>query len=140
MSNDHRHSGSTIAVVPVKLLAEAKQRLSPALGTAARRTLVLAMLSDVLAVLRSLDGLSGIVVVTRDPDITRFAQTNGAEAVSEISGADLNAAISCGLDAAARDGARSGHSPRGASAVVRRSQGAPRGAAAGPLGSDRARW
>jgi len=55
------------ALVPIKRLFEAKQRLSLVLSPTARAKLVRAMLSDVLAVIRETNGLAGIAVVTSDP-------------------------------------------------------------------------
>jgi 2-phospho-L-lactate/phosphoenolpyruvate guanylyltransferase len=57
---------STIAILPVKSFASAKQRLSDALGTGSRQALAQAMFSDVLAALRRVPGLSSVVVVTAD--------------------------------------------------------------------------
>ena len=44
-------ASGTIAIVPVKALAEAKSRLASVLSPAARRRLVVEMLGDVLAAL-----------------------------------------------------------------------------------------
>lgn len=57
---------SVWAVVPVKALAHAKRRLTPALDAAGRRRLTRAMLRDVLEVLRATPGLSGVAVVTSE--------------------------------------------------------------------------
>ena len=56
----------TIAILPLKTLAAAKQRLSGALGGGSRRALALAMFSDVLASLRHVRGLDRVAVVTAD--------------------------------------------------------------------------
>ena len=61
----------TVAVVPFKNLDGAKVRLSQRLTLSERRALVLAMLEDVLAALSGAAGLSGILVVTCEPDIAR---------------------------------------------------------------------
>ena len=53
------------AVVPVKELGAAKQRLAGALDAALRRALALAMLEDVLEALAGARGLAGIIVVDR---------------------------------------------------------------------------
>lgn len=57
----------TLAIVPVKSFDVAKQRLSGALARGSRESLALAMFSDVLAALRRVEQLEGIVVVTADP-------------------------------------------------------------------------
>lgn len=60
-------------MVPVKDLTNAKQRLSPILPIAHRRALLRAMLRDVLGALGAAGGLAGVMVVTRDPEITAIA-------------------------------------------------------------------
>jgi 2-phospho-L-lactate guanylyltransferase len=56
----------TLAVVPIKTLSSAKQRLSGALATGARASLAQAMFSDVLASLRRTHQVEAIAVVTAD--------------------------------------------------------------------------
>jgi 2-phospho-L-lactate guanylyltransferase len=56
----------TLAVVPIKTLSSAKQRLSGALATGARQSLAQAMFSDVLASLRRSQQVEAIAVVTAD--------------------------------------------------------------------------
>ena len=56
----------TLAVVPIKTLTSAKQRLSGALATGARQSLAQAMFSDVLASLRRSHQVEAIAVVTAD--------------------------------------------------------------------------
>ena len=57
----------TVAILPIKRLDAAKQRLSEHLASGSRQSLMQAMLSDVLAALRRSRGLDAIVVVTDDP-------------------------------------------------------------------------
>jgi 2-phospho-L-lactate/phosphoenolpyruvate guanylyltransferase len=73
----------TVAVVPVKDLELAKQRLSRRLGVLDRRALVLLMLEDVLNALRRVAGLSGIMVVTREGEVAARALQLGAEILEE---------------------------------------------------------
>src|SRR5437763_5213311 len=54
------------ALVPVKELDLAKERLAPVLPPERRRALMLAMLEDVLAALAATPGLEGLAVVTVD--------------------------------------------------------------------------
>jgi 2-phospho-L-lactate guanylyltransferase len=61
------------AVVPVKELDRAKERLAPVLPPELRRDLMLAMLEDVLAVLAATPELAGIAVVTVDPAARQLA-------------------------------------------------------------------
>ena len=59
----------TIAILPMKRFADAKQRLAAELGGGARRSLAQAMFADVLAALRRVDGLDAIAVVTADHEV-----------------------------------------------------------------------
>ena len=65
-------SYAVTAVVPVKPLALAKSRL--ALPVEQRRALVLAFASDTVAALAGSPLVTGIVVVTADPDVKRYLQ------------------------------------------------------------------
>lgn len=69
-----RHHGAVWAVVPVKRLTCAKQRLSNVLNNMQRANLALAMFSDLLHTLLSLQGLAGIAVISNDPLVRFFAQ------------------------------------------------------------------
>ena len=83
---------ATWAVVPVKRLDAAKQRLAGALDPAARRGLSLAMLADVLDALDATAGLDGAAVVSRDADVMELARRRGLRVIPET-GTDLNAAV-----------------------------------------------
>jgi 2-phospho-L-lactate guanylyltransferase len=63
----------TLAVVPIKTLSAAKQRLAGALATGARQSLAQAMFSDVLASLRRSQRVEAIAVVTADVVATAVA-------------------------------------------------------------------
>ena len=56
----------TLAIVPIKSLANAKQRLARTLAGGSRRSLVQAMFSDVLGCLRRTRGIDAIAVITDD--------------------------------------------------------------------------
>ena len=56
----------TLAIVPIKSLANAKQRLAKTLAGGSRRSLAQAMFSDVLGALRRTEGIDAIAVVTDD--------------------------------------------------------------------------
>lgn len=71
-----------VAAVPVKDLANAKQRLIPVLSPGARRELAHAMLEDVLAALGDA-GLDAVLVVTRDPDVMALARRLDATILEE---------------------------------------------------------
>ncbi|MDX2158633.1 MAG: 5-amino-6-(D-ribitylamino)uracil--L-tyrosine 4-hydroxyphenyl transferase CofH [Hyphomicrobiaceae bacterium] len=95
----------TFAVVPMKDLDAAKQRLGAELPPSRRRALVLAMLEDVLATLVRVPTIERTLVVTRDADVAAAAARLGAHVVGEPVAADMNASIAFGLAAAAHEGA-----------------------------------
>jgi 2-phospho-L-lactate guanylyltransferase len=71
------------AVVPVKELAGAKQRLSSCLSPEERRALATIMLEDVLAALSAVHQLAGILVVTVDSIAASLAGRYGARIVAD---------------------------------------------------------
>ena len=71
------------ALVPVKVLSQAKSRLAPYLTSYERQTLVLDMLSHVLRVLRSSERFECISVVSQDSRVLALAQRWGAVPVLE---------------------------------------------------------
>lgn len=95
------------AVLPVKELDGAKQRLSPRLSSAQRQTLMRVMIGEVLAALTAARGLAGVMVVTLDPWASNLARREGARVVTEgardghtgsvTAAARLLAAEGCGL-------------------------------------------
>jgi 2-phospho-L-lactate guanylyltransferase len=90
-------SGGTCAIVPVKALGRAKQRLSSVLPEAARQRLVLTMLEDVLATLAGVESIDCVIVVTPDARVAALAQERGATVVPEPGAEELNAAILSGI-------------------------------------------
>lgn len=89
-----RESDVTIgAVLPVKNLDCAKQRLSGLLSGAARRALCRAMIEDVLETLSRASGLTEVVVVTRDAAARALAGRYGAWVLTEPSNAGQTAAV-----------------------------------------------
>ena len=66
------------AVVPVKELDRAKERLALVLPPERRRALMLAMLEDVLTALAAASGLGRLAVVTVDVEARRLATRYGA--------------------------------------------------------------
>jgi 2-phospho-L-lactate guanylyltransferase len=75
------------AVVPVKELDWAKERLAPVLPPEMRQALMLAMFEDVLAALTAAPGLAGLAVVTVDEAARRLATRYGAR-IMEIGARD----------------------------------------------------
>lgn len=92
------------AVVPVKLIAETKQRLAPLLASPERAALACAMLGDVLSALTQARGLDGVLVVTGDAQAAAIARAAGALVLHD----DQNAGTSAAANAAARHLSASG--------------------------------
>jgi 2-phospho-L-lactate guanylyltransferase len=93
------------ALVPVKNLQQAKQRLANVLDAGERRGLFRAMLEDVLSVLSRCQGLAGVVLVTRDPEARVLAARYGARVLEEEHNRGHTAASSFGARALAQEGA-----------------------------------
>lgn len=68
----------TLAILPIKSFAEAKQRLQPELTPGPRRALAEAMFSDVLVALRRASSINAILVVSTDHGAQRIAGGHGA--------------------------------------------------------------
>ncbi len=92
------------AVMPIKNMENAKQRLAPALSPAERRLLFSAMVEDALSVLTSAKGLAGTLVVTRDPEARRLAEHYGARVLIENANAGHTEASSFGARTLAAEG------------------------------------
>jgi 2-phospho-L-lactate guanylyltransferase len=91
------------ALIPVKNLAIAKQRLKARLGPH-REAFAKAMLADVLAAVADSRVIVGTVVVTADPVVADVAAKRGLTVVQEHGSEGLNAAIDQGVDAIRRMG------------------------------------
>jgi len=87
------------AIVPVKQLSCAKQRLSAVLSAPERIALAHAMLHDVLTTLSATPELAGILVVTGDITVAHVAARFGATVIGEALEAGVNAAVQLGLRA-----------------------------------------
>jgi 2-phospho-L-lactate/phosphoenolpyruvate guanylyltransferase len=81
------------AVVPLKNIRHAKQRLAPFLTPSERSELMLAMITDVLTALTHTPGLAGILLVSRAPEATELARAHGCELYAEADGADLSESV-----------------------------------------------
>jgi 2-phospho-L-lactate guanylyltransferase len=90
----------TVAVLPVKSFARAKQRLGDALGGAERERLAAAMVTDTLGALTTAVGIDEVVVVTGEPIAARAAERAGAAVVEDPEEAGQSAAAARGIDAA----------------------------------------
>ncbi|MFK7914292.1 MAG: 2-phospho-L-lactate guanylyltransferase [Pseudomonadales bacterium] len=93
------------ALVPLKLLANAKQRLADKLTPQQRQGLVLAMAQDVLGALQRSNQIERIVLISRNAEATSLAQPFAAEVFAEQEGADLPQALREGVAHALQNGA-----------------------------------
>jgi 2-phospho-L-lactate guanylyltransferase len=71
------------ALIPVKMLSEAKSRLTPYLTAGQRATLVLHMLHHVIEMLRASDSLESVSVVSPDLHVLEQARRWGADVLIE---------------------------------------------------------
>lgn len=90
---------STLAVLPIKSLDAAKQRLRRGFDPAERRSLMEAMYSDVLVALRRATRVDGVLVVSRDHVVQRIAGGYGAMVAADEDRGH-NAAARRGIDRA----------------------------------------
>ena len=81
------------AVVPLKNVRRAKQRLASLLTPNERSELMLAMVSDVLDALTKAADLAGILLVSRAPEAAGLAHQYGCELYAEAAGADLSESV-----------------------------------------------
>ena len=93
------------AVLPIKDMGDAKQRLAGLLSAAERRQLSEVMAGDVLATLSQVPGISEIVVVTRDQRARALAHRHGARVLAEPSNDGQSAAVERAAAALGRAGA-----------------------------------
>ena len=94
----------TIAILPIKSLGAAKQRLGSTLAGGARQALAQAMFSDVLASLRHVEGVDDVLVVTADPVAETVAAGAGARLLVDAEEAGQSAAASIGIAIALAEG------------------------------------
>lgn len=96
----------TVAIVPVKRLATAKQRLADRLPTRSRVALVQAMLTDVLIALRRSTLVDLVIVVTGEETAEQIALNYGAEVLDDEVDAGHSAAAERGIALAMTRGAK----------------------------------
>lgn len=92
------------AVMPVKDMENAKQRLSPGLSPEERRLLFAAMVEDVLSALSQCQSLAGVLMVTRDPEAMRLAERYNARVLIEDANGGHTAASRLGARTLAEEG------------------------------------
>jgi len=92
------------AIVPIKELDGAKQRLAPLLSPAQRRALIEVMMGEVLEAAAGAKSLAGIMVVTLDPQATALARRLGARVVTDGARDGHTGSVTAGLRLLAREG------------------------------------
>ena len=95
---------STVAIVPVKTLADAKRRLSSHLTIQERRLLVLAMLEDVLNAIQASNAFQETIVVSPDKTVIAAATKHGSKTLLQT-GPGLNTGIQQATSQAIKTGA-----------------------------------
>ena len=85
-------------VLPIKALSPVKSRLAPVLSPAQRAGLMRAMVKDVLSAANDCPLVDGVLLVSRDPDISELAETYGAELLCLEVDEDLNSAVTAAAD------------------------------------------
>ena len=93
------------AVLPIKDVTDAKQRLAAVLTPDERQQLFRTMAADVLRTLTHVRGLDGVMVVTRDPWAMELAQELGARTHVEAVNAGHTAAVTAAATRLRDDGA-----------------------------------
>lgn len=93
------------AVLPVKRLYAAKQRLAAGLGGEQRRTLAEAMVGDVLEAISEARAIERTIVVSGDPIAQELAAAAGAEVVPDPEDAGHSEAALAGIARAEVEGA-----------------------------------
>jgi 2-phospho-L-lactate/phosphoenolpyruvate guanylyltransferase len=83
----------TLAILPIKNLDQAKQRLSPELDPTPRRALVEAMFSDTLVALRRAKALPEVLVISSDSRAQRIAEGYGATVLADADSGHNDAAL-----------------------------------------------
>jgi 2-phospho-L-lactate/phosphoenolpyruvate guanylyltransferase len=92
------------AIVPIKELEGAKQRLAPLLSPAQRRALIEVMMGEVLEAVAGAKSLAGLLVVTLDPTATALASRLGARVVTDGARDGHTGSVTAGLKLLARGG------------------------------------
>jgi 2-phospho-L-lactate guanylyltransferase len=94
----------TAAILPVKRLGQAKQRLGDTLAPGGRAELAEAMIGDVLDALAEVPELDEVIVVSGEPRARRLAADRGATLVADPSDQGQSAAAMLGVRCALEHG------------------------------------
>lgn len=84
---------TTWAIVPIKPLNRSKSRLSPILNGEQREALSRKMLEMTLTTLKQVDGINGILTISRDNKALTLARAFNVHTVQESGAPELNAAL-----------------------------------------------
>jgi 2-phospho-L-lactate/phosphoenolpyruvate guanylyltransferase len=95
---------ATAAILPVKRLSFAKQRLAGTVADSFRMRLARAMVSDVLSALSRTGSIEQVIVVTAEPAVASDARAHGALVLADRSEAGQSAAVAIGIQRAMADG------------------------------------
>lgn len=93
------------AVIPIKDLEGAKQRLSAVLKPEERKNLFRAMVEDVLSTVSQVAALEGVVVVTSDPEAEVLAKKYKARILREPENRGHTAAVAFAVQVLTQEGA-----------------------------------
>lgn len=93
-----KRSLSIFAVIPVKILSEAKTRLAQILTSAERSELVVSMLRDVLEAVTNASALERVLVISADDTVLRLAHQYKAKSLREKAPTGLNSAVKQATD------------------------------------------
>lgn len=93
------------AIIPVKHLDKAKSSLAQILDPQTRRSLVLAMLADMINALGEAPSISKTAVISPDDEVLDFVRANRAEGVKDP-GLDINRAFKLAISRAVASGAK----------------------------------
>lgn len=100
-----RRSDATVAILPVKRFAAAKQRLDGEIDPGVRRALAEAMAIDVLMALRRTVGVDAVLMVTGEPVAEAIGRGYGARVLRDNEDAGQSAAARVGISHAIEAGA-----------------------------------
>ena len=98
-------TGAATAILPVKRLTSAYQRLAEGLSPTARAELAEAMFLDVLTSIGHCRRIGRLIVVTADPKVARTARWLGADVITQADDVGHSEAAVPGVRAAISDGA-----------------------------------
>jgi 2-phospho-L-lactate guanylyltransferase len=94
----------TVAILPVKRFAQAKQRLGASVADPLRLELARAMVGDVLASLAETVSIERTIVITGEPSVADTARAQGAIVIDDTAQRGQSAAVTLGLERALAEG------------------------------------